>query len=108
MGDMRAMSRAGLSTDFINSMLENFSLCKIPFTEMCRKAANLKVTDIMYSPSEGEYIEAEASLCEAIHMFIVGNHHSLLVTRDKKIVGVLRLTDVFKEAFQKMESHIFK
>jgi signal-transduction protein with cAMP-binding, CBS, and nucleotidyltransferase domain len=75
---------------------------------MCGKAANLKVTDIMYSPSEGEYIEVEASLCEAIHMFVMGNHHSLLATRDKKIVGILRLSDVFKGAFQTMESHILK
>ena len=106
MGDMRAMSRAGLSADFIRSMMEDYSLCKIPFTEMCRNAADLKVTNFMYVPSEGEYIEVDASLCEAIHMFVTGNHHSLLVTRDEKIIGILRLTDVFKEAFQTMESHI--
>ena len=108
MGDIRGLSRTGLSMDFIKSILENYSLCAIPFTEMCGKAANLKVTDIMYSPSEGEYIEADAALCEAIHMFVMGNHHSLLATRDKKIVGILRLSDVFKEAFQTMESHILK
>ena len=109
MGDMRAMSRAGLSPDFIKSMMENYALCTIPFTEMCRKATGLKVTDFMYSPSEGEYIEVEASLCEAIHMFVMGNHHNnLLVTRDEKIVGILRLSDVFKEAFQTMESQILK
>jgi CBS domain-containing protein len=108
MGDMRAMSRAGLSVDFIKSMMENYALCQLPFTEMCRKAANLKVTDIMYRLSEGEYIEIEDSLCEAIHMFVTGNHHSLLVTRDGKIVGILRLSDVFKEVFQTMELQILK
>ena len=109
MGDMRAMSRSGLSADFIKSIMENYALCTIPFTEMCRKAAKLKVTDFMYSPSEGEYIEVEASLCEAIHTFVMGNHHNnLLVTRDEKIVGILRLSDVFKEAFQTMESQILK
>ena len=42
-------------------------------------------------------------------MFVMGNHHNnLLVTRDEKIVGILRLSDVFKEAFQIMESHILK
>jgi CBS domain-containing protein len=108
MGDMRAMSRAGLSMDFVRSMMENFALCSIPFTEMCKKAADLKVRDIMRSPSEGEYIEEEASLCEAIHMLVMGSHQSLLVTRDEKIVGILRLSDVFKEAFQTMESQMPK
>ena len=108
MGDMTAMSRAGLSTEFIKSMMENYALCDIPFTEMCRRAANFKVTDIMCKLSKCEVIEADASLCEAIHMLVMGNHHSLLITRDKKIVGILRLSDVFKEAFQVMESEIFK
>jgi len=37
-------------------------------------------------------------------MFVMGNHQSLLVTRDERIVGILRLSDVFKEVFQTMES----
>ena len=51
----------------------------------------------MYKPSEGEYVKEEASLNEGIHQLIVGHHQSLLVTRDKEIVGVLRLSDVFRE-----------
>jgi signal-transduction protein with cAMP-binding, CBS, and nucleotidyltransferase domain len=62
----------------------------------------------MYSPSEGEYIEAHAALCEAIHMLVMGHHQSLLVTREGEIVGVLRLTDVFKEVFQTMEARKLK
>ena len=108
MGDMNAMSRAGLSPEFINSIMESYALCTIPFPEMCRKAADLKVTDIMHSPSEGEYIDINAALCEAIHMLIIGRHHRLMVTKDEKIVGILRLSDVFKEVFQTMESSILK
>ena len=104
MGDMRHLSRTGFSVDFIKSMMEKYALCEIPFTEMCRKAANLKVKEFMYSPTEGEYVEADASLCEAIHILLMGQHQKLLVTRDGEIVGVLRLTDVFKEVFQTMEA----
>ncbi len=104
MGDMRHISRTGFSVNFIKSMMEKYSLCEIPFTEMCRRAANLKVKECMYSPSEGEYVEADASLCEAIHILVMGQHQKLLVTREGEIVGVLRLTDVFKESFQTMES----
>ena len=39
-------------------------------------------------------------LGNAIHLFVMGHHQSLLVTRDGLIVGILRLTDVFKEVFQ--------
>ncbi len=104
MGDMRHLSRTGLSANFIKSIMEKYSLCEVSFTEMCRRAANLKVTDFMYSPTEGEYIEADATLCEAIHMLVMGNHQSLLVTKDDKVVGILRLTDVFNKIFQTMKT----
>ena len=56
-----------------------------------------KVKDIMYTPAEGEYVSEHAMLDTAIHQLVVGHHHSLLVTRGEEIVGVLRLTDVFRE-----------
>jgi predicted transcriptional regulator len=37
-------------------------------------------------------------------MLVMGNHQSLLVTREGEIVGILRPTDVFKEVFQTMEA----
>ncbi len=49
----------------------------------------------MYKPTEGEYIEEDSTLNEAIHLLVFGHHQSLLVTKeDDKISGVLRLTDV--------------
>jgi CBS domain-containing protein len=57
----------------------------------------------MYTPGEGEYVSENASLGEAIHQLIMGHHQSLLVTRDDKIVGILRLTDVFAAVFHRMK-----
>ena len=108
MGDMRNLARSGLSLEFIKSMFEKYALCELPFTAMCSNAADLKVKDCMYAPSEGEYIELDTSLCEAIHMLVVGHHQSLIVTKAGEIVGILRLTDVFKNAFQTMESQKLK
>ena len=105
MGDMRAVSRAGFSPDFLKSIMERFALCERPIKQMCKSAASRQVTEFMYTPTEAEYVEAETSLCEAIHRFVMGHHQSLLVVRNEEIVGVLRLTDVFKEVFQTMESH---
>ena len=60
--------------------------------------------DVMYSPSEGEYVREDATLAEAIHQLVIGRHQSLLVTRDKDIVGILRLTDVFTEVCDRMKA----
>ena len=110
MGDMKALSRAGFSANFMKSMMETYALCNIPFTDMCARAADLKVKEFMSSLSEGEHVEADMALCEAVHMLVIGNRQSLLVTRDRdgEIIGILRLTDVFKEVFQTMESHKLK
>jgi CBS-domain-containing membrane protein len=95
LGDVRTLSRAGFSPDFLKSMLENFSFCDSSLTEYCSKGSAVKVRDIMYTPAEGEFVDAEATICEAIHQFVLGHHVGLLVTKDKKIVGVLRQSDVF-------------
>ena len=51
----------------------------------------------MTTPTEGEYIDRNATLDEAIHQLVMGSHQSLLVTDGKDIVGILKLTDVFEE-----------
>jgi CBS domain-containing protein len=107
-GDIKNLSRSGLSLEFIKSMLENYGLCELSFTEMCINAGDRKVEDCMYTPSEGEYIDIDVSLSEAIHMLIMGHHQSLLVTIESEIIGILRLTDVFKYVYQTMESHKVK
>jgi CBS domain containing-hemolysin-like protein len=53
------------------------------------------VNDFMRAPSEGEYIDQNATLGEATHQLIVQPYLSLLVTSDDAVVGVLRLSDVF-------------
>ncbi|MCF8067513.1 MAG: CBS domain-containing protein [Desulfobacterales bacterium] len=96
-GDGQPMSRYGLSKSFINSMFANFSILDEPFVDVCKKAAKIKVKDVMCTPTEGEYVDENATLTEAIHQLVMGHHMSLLVTRDSDIVGIVRLTDVFLE-----------
>lgn len=103
MGDMKRISSAGFSLDFLKSLMERYSLCDKSFADLCNKAATIKVKEFMYTPGEDEYVEEETSLCEALHQFVMCHHQSLLVARDKEIVGVLRLVDLFKEVFQMMK-----
>jgi CBS domain-containing protein len=104
LGDPGRLSRAGFSPQFLKSMLEHQPLWQSPLRDICSKAANIKVKKFMHTPTEGEYIGETATLEEATHHLIMGHHHSLLVTRGKDIVGVLRLVDVFGEIFGIMKT----
>jgi CBS-domain-containing membrane protein len=98
MGDFKGISHTGFSTEFIKSMMDKYDLWKKPLEDICRRSPHIKVKDIMYTPTEGEYVHQEATLDQALHQLVVGHHQSLLVTKDgKEIVGILRLTDVFQE-----------
>lgn len=85
----------GLNADRIRRMIEDHGLWKKPMDDICRKAATLKVKEIMHTPSQAEYVLEDATLDQAIHQLILGHHQSLLVAKNKRIIGVLRLTDVF-------------
>jgi CBS domain-containing protein len=97
------IQRFGFTRSFTKSILEDYKLFADPMDDLCRKAGSESVRAHMYTPGEGEYVSENASLGEAIHQLIMGHHQSLLVTRDDKIVGILRLTDVFAAVFHRMK-----
>lgn len=96
-GDTKALSRFGWSAEFVKSVQRNYGLWEKPLHDICKKAAQKRARDIMGAPSENEYIPADATLDQAIHLLIMGSYQSLLVGRQEQIVGILRLTDVFRE-----------
>lgn len=102
-GDLKAISRFGWSPGFVKSMLKNYGLWEKPLQDICKKAAQKKVKDVMAAYSEGEYVSDDASLDEAIHLLVMGYHQSLLVRRKEEIVGILRLTDVFREVCDRIK-----
>jgi CBS domain-containing protein len=102
-GDLRYASHSGFSAKFIKSLIEQYGFWQRPLGEIYR-SVRTKIKDFMYTPTEGEFVEQDASLDEAIHQLIMGHHHSLLVTRDKEIVGILRLKDMFSEIYQKTKA----
>ena len=61
------------------------------------KANRLKVKDIMYVPSDVEYVDYCTTLCAVVHQAAVGVQHPLLVTRGNTITGMLRMKDIFKK-----------
>lgn len=91
------------SSQFIMHLREKNLMQKEPLTDICRKAGQIRVEDLMSAPTEGEYVEEDTSLNTAIHQLVHGSHMSLLVTRNNDIVGILRLTDVFAAIFHTMK-----
>jgi len=103
-GDIRSISLSGLSSEFIRSMMEKRSLWQDNLDDICNRVADKKVKEVMYRPTEGEMIDEDATLGEALHILIIGHHQSLLVTRRGTIVGILRLVDVFKLVCERLKS----
>ena len=98
-----SLGQYGFSKKFIRTLQNEKRLEGAPLIELCENAARLKVENIMQAPTEGEYIDQGAKLDVAINQLVFGNHLSLLVTENKKIVGILRLTDVFGAVFHTMQ-----
>ncbi len=104
MGESENASEDLLSSELMKKMLETHGLWRGPFDDICRKGAEIRVKDIMSVPSMDEYVEEDASIEVAIHRLVMGRFQSLLVMREDEIVGVLRLSDVFKEICNRIKS----
>jgi CBS domain-containing protein len=95
--DKKALSRVGLSGSFMKSMAAKHKLWDEPLEDICKKASEIIVKNIMRFPTEGEFVDENASLNDAIHQIVIGRRQSLLVMKGYEIVGLLRLTDIFRE-----------
>ena len=101
--DQKALSRVGLSRGFMKSMAATHKLWDEPLDDICKKASEILVKNIMRFPTEGEFVDEDASLNDGIHQIVMGRRQSLLVTRGKDIVGLLRLTDIFREISKRVD-----
>ena len=99
-----ALDHLGFSRTFIESVSLQYDTWDRPLQNLYRKALEQKVKAFMYKPTEGEYIEESVTINETIHRLIIGNHHSLLVTKGPDIVGVVRLTDVFELIYLRLKT----
>ncbi len=100
---INALSQFGFSSNFVYKLHKQRRMKAASLKDLCSKASKLRVEDFMQTPSEGEFIEQEASLEMAVIQLVTGRHISLLVTRDKEIIGILRMTDAFAAVFHTMK-----
>lgn len=104
MQDPPHLAMYGFSRKFMKSLVNYYKLWDSPLSDICKKAGETPVTKFMRKPTEGEYIDEDSSLDEAIHQLVFGYHQSLLVTKNDKITGIIRLTDVFDSVCSAMKT----
>jgi hypothetical protein len=102
LGDLDLLSRAGVSSEMVSSMLNHLQLWEGGLLPAARRAADIRVRDIMHSVTEA--IDADATLAEAIHHLVVCQAVRCLVRRGEDIIGVLRLADVFDAVVDSVEA----
>jgi CBS domain-containing protein len=92
----KVATRAGTARAVIDDIMGSSHLWRSRLRTIADDSADLKVCDLLHEPRAKELIDENASLETAIHQLSAGHFMSLLVTRDNRIVGVLRLVDVFE------------
>jgi CBS domain containing-hemolysin-like protein len=98
------LSSSGYSPDLIKDMLKDRVFWSEPLQFVCSRAIEMNVKDFMETPTDCAYVVEDATLDEAIHQLLLCRYQSLLVTREAKVVGVLRLSDVFSKICDKIKT----
>jgi hypothetical protein len=93
LGDLSTLSRAGISPAFLKSMMQDLALWNMDFDHYARRALETPIKKVMHPV--GEHVEETDRIEEAIHKLVVYQTLSLVVTKDSKPVGILRLADLF-------------
>lgn len=89
-----AVALSNFTPEFLRTQFKKLDLWQKPLDDICRKAARIRVGDIVHKMKEVEIIEEDATLDQAVHRMIVEKLQSLVVRKGEELVGVLRLVDV--------------
>ncbi len=102
LGDLPALTRAGVSDEFIASMMEHYQFFQESIEDLCLRGRTIAVKDVMQPVTE--CIEETATLREAMHRIVMWQALSIMVTRDGEIVGLVRLSDLYEEVASMMKA----
>lgn len=88
----------------IDSMREGVQQASLPWSGMCSRIKNLKVKDFIKAPAASQIIQADETMDEAIHRFVLAKHDALFVTDGKFFVGLLGLSPVYQELVDRVKN----
>jgi hypothetical protein len=87
----------------IQPMKEQTTLWAKPLDDLCTTAKDVLVKDFIQPPKSSQIIESESTLNNAFHRFVMFKHDSLFVMDGKKLIGLLRFSDVYKEIIRRIK-----
>ncbi|MBU1342232.1 MAG: CBS domain-containing protein [Proteobacteria bacterium] len=93
-----------LTKDFVMNAVRDFNLWLEPMHSLCERGAGIKVSEIMNTPEEYEYLQEDDSLEKALHEYVIGVHQPLIVKNGDKVTGILRFGDLFEVVRDQMLS----
>jgi len=97
LGDLSRISFSGLTPEVLTMLRESYGLWQKPLSELCQKASRVRIAAVFEKPLERQFIRKSAPLNEAIHRLIINDEAWLLAEEKDRIVGLLRICDVFSE-----------
>ncbi|MBL8665929.1 MAG: CBS domain-containing protein [Rhodospirillales bacterium] len=83
---------------------EIFTWTHAMFINLAARAKAVKAKELLHEHFVDQTIEAGAPLDQAVHQLVQDRLMSLVVTDGGKVVGILRLSDVFIKVGQMMEA----
>lgn len=95
--DEQTSSRVESFDYVIQPMRDQATLWSKPLDDLCSKAKNVQVKDFIKRPKPHQIIDQSESLNMAFHRFVMFRHDSLFVMDGKKLMGMLRFSDVYRE-----------
>jgi CBS domain-containing protein len=95
MAERGVMDRAGVTEDMLEASMQTLDFLAGDLVDLCARARAVAVRDVCArSPVS---IDEDLPLREAVSRFLTHQTLSLLVTREGRTVGILRLSDLFDE-----------
>ncbi len=86
------------------AMPEGYDAWDRPLQQLASKARNLRAKDIVATLHKDEYIDQEADLDEALRRLVDNRYLSLIATRGRESVGILRVVDVFRHVCEQLRA----
>lgn len=90
------LSRFGISGDLVEQIFRESAPWANPLEDLCSKAPQIIVRDIILKFSKAETIRIDDNLNSAIHKIVVNQLRSLMVfDENKEFAGIIRSFDLF-------------
>jgi hypothetical protein len=86
------------------SMVEGYAAWDRPLAQLTSKAENVRAQHLVRALHKDEYIDEDAGLNEALRRLVDNRFLSLIATRGRETVGILRVVDVFKYVCDELRS----